>query len=73
MSDRPSHLQIPTKRVGKLDLARRPALHSKKCRACDKNGYVTFFFVAFSFSHLFRCAAAIFLRAEADRVRLGLV
>ena len=31
--------------------------------------YAAFFFPAFTFAHLFRCAAAIFLRADADMVR----
>lgn len=33
--------------------------------------YTAFFFPAFAFAHLARCAPAIFLRADADMVRLG--
>ena len=32
-----------------------------------------YFFAALTFAHLARCAAAIFLRADADMVRLGFV
>jgi hypothetical protein len=30
--------------------------------------YAAYFFAAFNFAHLARCAAAIFLRADADMV-----
>jgi hypothetical protein len=36
-------------------------------------GYAAFFCCAFTFAHLARCAAAIFLRADADMVRLRFV
>ena len=35
--------------------------------------YATFFCPAFTFAHLARCAAAIFLEANADMVRLGFI
>jgi hypothetical protein len=49
-----SHLQITTKGVGKLDLARCPALHLEQCWAGNKNSYAAFFFPALTLAHLAR-------------------
>jgi hypothetical protein len=54
--------------LGKLDLARCPALNLEQCWAGDKNSYATFFpafFPALIFARRARSAAAIFLRADA--------
>jgi hypothetical protein len=55
--------------LGKLDLSLSPAPHLERSPAGDKNSYATFFFSTFTRAHLARCAAAIFLRADADMVR----
>ena len=49
---------------------RRQALHVEQSWAGDKNSYARFF-PAFTLAHLFRCAAAIFRRADADIVRFA--
>ena len=49
-----------------------PASHSRKLGSVRFKP-VYFFFAAFTFAHLARCAAAIFLRADADMVRLGFI
>ncbi len=49
-----------------------PASHSRKLGSVRFKP-VYFFFAAFTLAHLARCAAAIFLRADADMVRLGFI
>jgi hypothetical protein len=61
--------KIAVELFGKLDLSLSPAPHLERSPVGDKNSYAAFFFPAFSFAHRARCAAAIFLRADADMVR----
>jgi hypothetical protein len=69
---RPSDISMEDRFVAthvQLDELRATAASSRVPELNRRTPY--FLFPAFSFAHLFRCAAAIFLRADADMVRLA--